>query len=399
MNTFVRSFNFKSICFNKFEKNRIIRFQNFYTNVPSVTTTSSLAERILTEQRENIHKCKDDYSKFRLAHNIVKKVLSDESICIGSSIVSERNQEIIEYNVNGGRLQRMKIFLNVCENLTPKHKLTDEYILRSWILGHLTQVLLSSLLMIDDALDKSDLRRNKVTWYRTVGSMEFCSHSLMLNSGIQVILKNLFSKQSYYTQCIEIFNEILWIAESCFALEAKTIDVLGENKKYCSWKMFDTLSVGLMATTGFQLPVIAAMCMAGVKYDHLMEDLAKIFAPLGCLTTAENDYYDVFGKSTGKVLYEDIKHGKLTWVLLTSLDNCNSDQKKILQECYGKDNPECIDAVVQVYRQLNLEERFLKYKTDISRHVTNLIKNIADDRLHVPLLSTLYQAENWYRDV
>ncbi|XP_065205537.1 farnesyl pyrophosphate synthase-like [Planococcus citri] len=398
MATLIRFLNLKNNI-KKFGEVSIIQTKNLHINVVPLTTNSSVAEKIFNEQLKNIHKCEDDESKFNVAHNIIKKVLSDKRICLGSSIVSDRNEEIIEYNLTGGKYKRMKLFLNVCQNFTPKSKLTDEFILRSWILGYLPLMLTSSLIIIDDILDKSETRRMKPTWCRKTGVEEASGHALMMSSAMQIILRTFFLNEPYYMPCLEVFNESFWAGENVFALECKAVDVLGKNKKYCTWETYDVLCAGLMASNAFKMPILAAMNMAGVKYDHVAEDLEKIFSAFGIISLVQNDYNDIFDKTSGKVLYEDIKYGKMSWFVLTALEHCNSDQKEILHDCYGKNDPDRIKAVVEVYQQLDLKGKYFKYMETMSRDISNFINKIEDVSMRKPLSDMLYQAENWYSDI
>ncbi|XP_065214201.1 farnesyl pyrophosphate synthase-like [Planococcus citri] len=300
MATLIRSLNLK-YHFGKFGNVSIIQLKNLHINVIPLTTNSSIAGRIFNEQLKNIRKCEDDESKFRVAHNIVKKVLSDKNICFGSSIICDKNEEIIEHNVTGGKYSRMKLFLNACQNFTPKSKLTDEFILRSWILGYLPLMLTSSLLILDDIFDKSETRRMKPAWYKKVGVEEASLHALMMSTGVQMILKTFFINEPYFLSCLDIFTEAYWAVENVATLECNRIDMLGKNKEYFTWETYDIIRVALNASNAFKLPILPAMNMAGIKYDHVAEDLEKLFAAFGKYSIIQNDYNDVFDETSGKV--------------------------------------------------------------------------------------------------
>ncbi|XP_075102608.1 farnesyl pyrophosphate synthase-like [Nicotiana tabacum] len=62
-----------------------------------------------------------------------------------------------------------------------------------------------------------------------------------------------------------------------------------------------------------------------------------------------------------------------SWLVVKALEVCNEEQKKLLYENYGKDDPECIAKIKALYNDLKLEEVFLEYEKKSYEKLTSSI--------------------------
>ena len=90
--------------------------------------------------------------------------------------------------------------------------------------------------------------------------------------------------------------------------------------------------------------------------DPAAFDLAKsILIPLGEYFQVQDDYLDCFGtpEQIGKI-GTDIVDNKCSWLVNVALSVANSEQRKVLDECYGRKDAEMEKKVKVLYEELGL---------------------------------------------
>lgn len=65
------------------------------------------------------------------------------------------------------------------------------------------------MLVLDDLMDKAELRRGRPCWYlvNDNGSIAI-NDGILLENGLYVILKKYFHNQPYYLQVLEMFRDV-----------------------------------------------------------------------------------------------------------------------------------------------------------------------------------------------
>lgn len=90
---------------------------------------------------------------------------------------------------------------------------------------------------------------------------------------------------------------------------------------------------------------------------------------------------DCFGNPevTGKK-GTDIREGKCTWLVVVALQRATPSQRRILEANYGRDEPEAIQAVRNLYEELSLPNTYSIYEEEsfnlIRTHIQQISKGL-----------------------
>ena len=91
----------------------------------------------------------------------------------------------------------------------------------------------------------------------------------------------------------------------------------------------------------------------------------------------QNDYLDIYGDQNIKVGFE-ITNGKIGWAFITAYHQATNAQKKELLKNFGKDDPDAVQAVKNLYDELNLPESYQKTKRERTNYMVELINELPD---------------------
>ena len=92
--------------------------------------------------------------------------------------------------------------------------------------------------------------------------------------------------------------------------------------------------------------------MAGESNEVVHREIGKL-CPYSAYVSMVVDGYYVFFAPLGSRIGTDIEEGKLTWYILKALEKASPEQRKILEENYGKKNKMCVRVVKKVFLQVN----------------------------------------------
>lgn len=115
----------------------------------------------------------------------------------------------------------------------------------------------------------------------------------------------------------------------------------------------------------FHLPVAAAMLMAGFTDMEIYRQTRTILLEIGYFYQIQDDFLDCFGDPTvtGK-MGRDIEEGKCTWLSVVFMQRATAAQKKLFCENYGKEDPEAVHVIKQLYETLSLPNTYAIYEED-----------------------------------
>lgn len=101
----------------------------------------------------------------------------------------------------------------------------------------------------------------------------------------------------------------------------------------------------------FFLPIACALHLAGVTDGAAFDSAKAILVKMGTYFQIQDDYLDAFADAEvlGKI-GTDIQDNKCSWLICRALDDVSAEQRALIQENYGKDEPACIERIKQLYR-------------------------------------------------
>lgn len=146
------------------------------------------------------------------------------------------------------------------------------------------------------------------------------------------------------------------------------------------FRRYDYIIVYKTAYYSFYLPVALGMLISGITSEVVFGDIKKILVEIGKYYQIQDDYIDCYGDpdKTGKI-GTDICDNKCSWLIVKALEKCSEEQREILAKNYGKTDGQCVDAVIDVYNQLNLKEVYAAEEEDRIAYISGLIDNLQHD--------------------
>lgn len=109
----------------------------------------------------------------------------------------------------------------------------------------------------------------------------------------------------------------------------------------------------------------------------------------------QDDFLDCFGdpEITGKI-GTDIKDAKCSWLAVVALQRATPVQRQIMEEHYGKPEPESIESIKKLYEELNIPATYAAYQEDtfniFRTHIQQTSKGLPHD-LFFRLMKTFYK--------
>ncbi|KAG6907602.1 hypothetical protein DXG01_008220 [Tephrocybe rancida] len=334
----------------------------------------------------------------------------------------------LEYNVQGGKLNRGLSVVDTVEILKGRPLAEDEY-LKAAILGWSVELLQAYFLVADDLMDGSITRRGQPCWYRapnpSLASSTFkrppiglvaVNDSPMLKSAIFQLLRSHFRKESYYVDLVELFNDIAYKTEMGQLTDMVTAPPDVVDLARFSLERYSVIVRFKTAYYSFHLPVAAAMYMCHIPetYTTLLADTStatikpydlalSIFIPLGEYFQIQDDFLDFSAppEVLGKV-GTDIVDNKCSWCINTALKISTPAQRDVLERNYGrkgdleagevggdhdvkaegKDHAAggaCEARVKDIYEEIGLRKVYANYEQEVYGQLNELIDAIPEE--------------------
>nr|CAI5863584.1 unnamed protein product [Callosobruchus analis] len=313
--------------------------------------------------------------------------------------VTKRFAKVLQYNVPNGKKVRGLSTVISYKILEKPENLTPENIRLANVLGWCVEMLQSYFLIIDDVMDKSELRRGQPCWYRQEGvGLAAVNDALLVESSIYTILRKYFNEKECYRYITELFHEI-----TTKTIMGQSLDMICMNPdgtpRLDLFTMNRASAIVKYKTAyySFQLPVALAMYLANM-YDPEQHRQAKtILLEMGEFFQVQDDYLDCYGdpEVTGK-RSADIREGKCSWLAVVALQRATPAQRKIMEEHYGKDDEKSVQMVKDLYLALNLPHIYATYEEEsynrIRTHIQQISKGLPHE-LFFKLLKKLYKRD------
>ncbi|KAB8073766.1 isoprenoid synthase domain-containing protein [Aspergillus leporis] len=276
-------------------------------------------------------------------------------------------KQALNVNVPGGKLNRGLSCPDTGIALLGGQPLNDEQFQHLSILGWLTELLQAFFLVSDDIMDGSITRRGQPCWYRQEGvGMIAINDAFLLESAIYVILKKHFRSHPAYVDFLELFHETTWqteLGQLCDLITAPEEKVDLDNFSMEKYMFIVTYKT---AYYSFYLPVALALLYLQRATPTNLRQAHDILIPLGQYFQVQDDYLDAYGEPEviGKI-GTDIKDNKCSWLINKALERCTPEQRKLLDEAYGRKDDALEAKVKALFKELDLEKVYKDYEENI----------------------------------
>jgi farnesyl diphosphate synthase len=234
------------------------------------------------------------------------------------------------------------------------------------LLGWMIELLQAFFLVSDDIMDSSKTRRGNPCWYLApkVG-MVAINDAFMLEASIYVLLKKHFRKHQSYIDMVELFHEVTFqteLGQACDLLTAPEDHVDLDN---FSLDKFSFIVIFKTAYYSFYLPVALALYHAGAATPKNLQTCLDILIPMGEYFQAQDDYLDAFAdpETLGKI-GTDIQDNKCSWLINQALRKVNPEQRKVLEDNYGRKDAEKEAKVKALYHDLKLADFYQQWEEE-----------------------------------
>ena len=277
----------------------------------------------------------------------------------------------------GGKCNRGMSVPDSVSLLLGKPLSEDEYS-KAATLGWLTELLQAFFLVSDDIMDTSITRRGKPCWYRQEGvGMIAINDAFMLEAAIYTLLKKYFRSHPAYVDLIELFHETSYQTELGQLTDLLTAPEDNVDLDNFSMEKYRFIVIYKTSYYSFFLPVALALHQLNIGTPENLKQAEDILIPMGEYFQIQDDYLDNFGlpEHIGKI-GTDIMDNKCSWLVNQALAICTPEQKKILEDNYGRKDKDKEAVVKKLYDELNLEKRYKDYEEKVVTEIKDKIAKI-----------------------
>ncbi|KAF7723334.1 Farnesyl pyrophosphate synthetase [Apophysomyces ossiformis] len=289
----------------------------------------------------------------------------------------EWTKQSLDYNVPGGKLNRGLSVVDTVRILKGD-AVTEDDIFKAQVLGWLVEFLQAFFLVSDDIMDASITRRGQPCWYKKDGvGLVAINDAFILEACIYLFLKKYFRQTDYYIDLVELFQEVTFQTEL-----GQLCDLITAPEDHVDLSKFSVekhrfIVIFKTAYYSFYLPVALAMHMAGVKNEEAFKKAKDILIPLGEYFQVQDDYLDCYGapEVIGKI-GTDIMDNKCSWLINQALAKANPEQRKVLDENYGKKDAAAEAKVKALYVELDIETLYKEFEEASYQKISGLINDL-----------------------
>ena len=338
----------------------------------------------------------DDKTKFlkcfeQLKEELVRDEIEDNQVQIAVDWI----REMISYNVPHGKLNRGIAVMDGMRALG-KDEVSEKDMWKAMVVGWGIEWLQAYFLVADDIMDESITRRGQPCWYRQPHvKMNAINDGILLEMQIYKLLKrHVGAKDPAYAHLLELFHEVTYQTASGQLIDLITAPIgVVDLSKYTE-EAYMRIVTYKTAFYTFYLPAASAMRLSGIEDEQAYKVANDICVKLGQFFQIQDDYLDCYGdpKVIGKI-GTDIKDNKCGWLVVQALKKCTAEQRKIIEENYGKDDAECEKKIKALYVELELEKLYLEYEEKSYKELTDIMEgqSVLPKELFSSMLAKIYK--------
>ncbi|NWU90642.1 FPPS synthase, partial [Upupa epops] len=205
--------------------------------------------------------------------------------------------------------------------------------------------------------------------------LDAVNDAFLLESCVYRLLKKYCGEQPYYLHLIELFLQTAYQTELGQTLDLITAPISHVDLNRFSEQRYKAIVKYKTAFYSFYLPVAAAMYMTDVNSKEEHDAAKAILLEMGEFFQIQDDYLDCFGdpEVMGKV-GTDIQDNKCSWLVVECLRRVTPEQRQILEENYGRKEPEKVAKVKELYETVGMRTVFQEYEETSYRRLQELIQ-------------------------
>lgn len=242
----------------------------------------------------------------------------------------------------------------------------------------MTELLQAFFLVSDDIMDSSITRRGAPCWYLqpSVGMIAI-NDAFMLESSIFVLLKKYFRSHPSYLPLLELFHEVTFQTELGQLCDLLTAPEDRVDLDSFSMTKYQFIVIYKTAYYSFYLPVALALHQLNLATEKNLKTAQDILIPLGEYFQIQDDYLDNFGlpEHIGKI-GTDIMDNKCSWLINQALAIATPEQRKILDDNYGRKEKDKEAVVKKLFAEMQLEQRYKDYEEKRVGEIKKMISEV-----------------------
>ncbi|KAH8664274.1 isoprenoid synthase domain-containing protein [Xylariales sp. PMI_506] len=324
------------------------------------------------------------YEKFE---NVFKNTLVDQIMGHAKKYKLPQEYQVwfeknLRSNTLGGKCNRGMSVPDSAEKLLGR-ELTEEEYFSTATLGWLIELLQAFFLVSDDMMDGSITRRGEPCWYRQpdVG-MIAVNDSFMLESAIYLLLKQYFKAHPAYIDMVELFHEVAFQTEIGQLCDLLTAPEGVSNLNNFSLDKYTHIVIYKTAYYSFYLPVALALHYLNIATPQNLKQAEDILIPMGEYFQVQDDFLDCFFGTKDIIGKDgtDIQDNKCSWLVNQALNTVTPEQRKILEDHYGKKNDDDVAVIKKLYDELDLKNKYYAYEEKVVGEIKELISKVDESQ-------------------
>ena len=284
----------------------------------------------------------------------VKKFFLDTTEAEG--LLKERMEKMIDYNMKGFCSLVPYLVAYFMKRL--QVKATEKEFHEAEIMGWLVGLVLISIQVSDDMCDDSQTRCGEPSWHKVpeIGKTAVLDCNLIYGL-IPLAVHHFFGQHPLYQQIALEMSKLIVAENVGMFMDIEDYHKPGTGDidvNRLTMRRFREMAS--LKTNASHLGSIF-LFVAGESNKEVHREAWKFANHFSFGCQAIDDYYDVF-PTPGSSMGTDITQGKLTWLICRALEKASPEQRKILQQNYGKENKKSIRVVKKVFQDLDLKTEF-----------------------------------------
>jgi len=249
---------------------------------------------------------------------------------------------------------------------------------KAHVLGWCVEMIRAASVMTTETIGfNQNYGRRKVdreTWAErhNLGSKAF-NDALLMERGVFVLLKHYFGEQAtVYYEAVTKAQRIRTLGRALGYSLLENDDIENRLKEY-TFKNLKALDKSHFSEPNFCLPISLALHLAGMHDQKLHELAHSILHEIGSYVELNHDYTNCYVDLQGS----DIEDGRLTFLIVLALQRANPEQRKLLNANYGCVEPEKVEIIKKIYKDLKLKKILESQIENTEKNIHSRIQGIS----------------------